>query len=234
MSIYLLEVFENSTIDIPDFGLAFNNIDILLEFVGKKSQKITPDAIEFAKELKEPGVGFFLDQEETIRVTIIPLVKESSEKTYNNLFTIALKEHAAEDKEHGPEGKDHKNTNEEKELNNNEQEEEEEETIFKNSPEILEVEKGTENAISDEVLKEGNTVVDFHDLINSHSDPKLYIKKETFDKLPKLKNKVKDPYTQVPINVATTHKIKIKRSKNTTKKNISKKLLPSPVKSVRT
>ena len=90
MSIYLLEVFENSTIDIPDFGLAFNNIDVLINYIEKKTKKLTPDTIEFAKELKDSGVGFFLDHEETIRVTIIPLVTLVTETKYDNLFSKAL------------------------------------------------------------------------------------------------------------------------------------------------
>ena len=227
MSIYLLEVFENSTIDIPDFGLAFNSIDTLIEFVEKKTKKLTPDTIEFAKELKDSGVGFFLDNEETIRVTIIPLVTSASETKYDNLFTINHKDGKKTDhkeKTDNKENTDKENTDEEnkdaenKDTNNND----EEATVIKNSHEIIEVEDGLENSISNAPLVSGDTIVDFHDLMKSHSDPKLYIRKETFDRLPKLKKKVKDPYTQVPINVATTYKIKVKNSKHTTKKNNSK------------
>jgi hypothetical protein len=270
MSIYLLEVFENSTIDIPDFGLAFNNIDILLDFVEKKTKKISPDVIEFAKELKDSGVGFFLDEEENIRVTILPLVSEASETKYNNLFAKALAHHDNDKKENpndkkddeddkkpnedkGKEdkkpnedkdkedkkpnedkGKDDKKHNENKGKENKNDDDDEndddEKTVFKTGSETIEVENGTENAISDDVLEDGDTVVDFHDLIRSHTDPKLYIKKETFDKLPKQGHKVKDPYTQVPINVATTYKIKVKSKNNTRKNNLKKVKAILPIK----
>ena len=86
MDIYLLEIYENSKSDIPDFGLSFKTMDILIEFVEKKIKKLTPENIGFAHELTVSGLSLSLDAEETIRVTLIPLIDDINDKRYTDLM----------------------------------------------------------------------------------------------------------------------------------------------------
>jgi len=178
MDIYLLEIYENSKTDIPDFGLSFNTMDLLIEFVEKKIKKLTPENIAFAHELTVSGLSLSLDPEETIRVTLIPLVEHIDDKRYNNLMNTTSK------------------------------------IKIKESANIIEVPEGSENSITLNSLKTGNTIIDFHGIKNHN--PPLYVRNTTFEKLEEPK---RDPWSLMPLKNATSYKIRTVPKKNTLKTN---------------
>ena len=86
MSIYLLETYNELSETIPDFGVAFESIELLLEFVNKQLHPITPAFETSIKEKLIVGWAIGLNDSGSIRVTKIPLIDSAENVNYTNYF----------------------------------------------------------------------------------------------------------------------------------------------------
>lgn len=230
MEVYLLEIYENKDANVPDFGLVFKTMELLLRFVEQHIKKIQPENIEYANELKETGLALSLDEEETVRVTILPVIEDVADDKYNDYITgkktksdehIDTKKHNSDknkdehndEKEHNS-GKNHNEHTDGDHNEHNKNDDGDDEVEITESKDVLELPAGTENSITTTELKEGDEIIDFFHNKDNHNDPKFMLK-SSFDKLPSPKT---DPWSRVPIIEATTYKIKLKSKNNVTQK----------------
>jgi hypothetical protein len=90
MSIYLLEIYSTKTGSIPDFGIAFDSIDKLLDYVHTQIASIEDSVKKSAKEDLDIGWSIGLDKTGLIRASKIPLVSDSKDTTYIKYFKPSL------------------------------------------------------------------------------------------------------------------------------------------------
>jgi len=86
MSIYLLEIYNAGSNSIPDFGLAFNTIEILLEYVNTQIEPVDETIQKSAKENLVVGWSIGLNKSGSLRATKIPLVSDSKNVSYIKYF----------------------------------------------------------------------------------------------------------------------------------------------------
>jgi hypothetical protein len=86
MSIYLLEIYNEKTNNIPDFGVAFESIDVLLEYVNTQIQPIEESIKKSARESLVIGWSIGLNKDDSIRVTKIPLINTAANTHYTKYF----------------------------------------------------------------------------------------------------------------------------------------------------
>jgi hypothetical protein len=86
MSIYLLEIYNEKTDTIPDFGLAFDSIDILLDYVNKQIQPIEESIRAAARNGLGIGWSIGLNKNDSIRVTKIPKINSADDINYTKYF----------------------------------------------------------------------------------------------------------------------------------------------------
>jgi len=217
MEVYLLEIYENKTANIPEFGLIFKNMDLLLKFVETHIKKLEPEYLEYAKDLKETGLSLSLNEEETVRISILPVIENVEEDKYDKYFTLnkplnLVKHEDDLNKHRGQEPDSHEGKEEEKNG-----------VLITHSDEIVELPEGTKNTLTDDNIKTGDTIVDVFHYKNMKENPR-YMLEQTYEHLDVPK---RDPWSRSPISEATTYKVKTNnsrknsknRSNNTTKKN---------------
>lgn len=86
MSVYLLEIYSTKTGSIPDFGIAFESIDKLLEYADTQIESIEDSVKKSAKEDLDIGWSIGLDKTGLIRASKIPLVSDSKNTAYIKYF----------------------------------------------------------------------------------------------------------------------------------------------------
>jgi hypothetical protein len=86
MSIYLLEIYNTGSNSIPDFGLVFNTIDILLDYVNTQIEPVDETIQKSAKENLVVGWSIGLNKSGSLRATKMPLVSDSKNATYTKYF----------------------------------------------------------------------------------------------------------------------------------------------------
>jgi hypothetical protein len=257
MEVYLLEIYKDKEANIPDFGLVFKSMDLLLKYTEQHIQKLQPNFHDDAEELKDTGLALSLNDEETVRVTILPVIEDADDDKYNEYVSHkGHKKGESDEDDKGEEGKTHHGK---KSKGDDEEEEEEEEggkdeegkahhededkdehnkgekgkahqVVKSAADEDEEDEEGdggkmidgvyvtdggeteipskSENTTTVERIKDGDTLIDFHDNKDNKENPK-YMLMSTFEKLhtPKI-----DPWNRLPILRATTYKAKIKHT----------------------
>jgi len=217
MEVYLLEIYENSSANVPDFGLVFKNMDLLLKFVSQHIKKLQPENIEYAENLKDTGLALSLDEEETVRVTILPVIEDVDNDKYDEYLT-GKRTKENDKKEHNKDYEDNKHNKHKSVSDDVIHTEEDDEVEITESGETIELPPGSENTITKEELKDGDVIVDFFRNKDRKGNPR-YILKGSYDKLKSPKH---DPWTVQPIHEATTYKIKIAKNNSTKKNNKNK------------
>jgi hypothetical protein len=85
MSIYLLEIY-NGNNAIPDFGVAFESIDLLLEYVDTQIHPIEESIKKSARETLVVGWSIGLNKGDSIRATQVPLISSATNINYTKYF----------------------------------------------------------------------------------------------------------------------------------------------------
>lgn len=91
MSIYLLEIYSTKTGSIPDFGIAFESIDKLLEYTDTQIESIEDSVKKSARDDLDIGWSIGLNKTGLIRASKIPLVSDSKNTTYIKYFKPSAK-----------------------------------------------------------------------------------------------------------------------------------------------
>lgn len=86
MSVYLLEIYNTGSNSIPDFGLAFDTIEILLEYVNTQIEPVDETIQKTAKEDLVVGWSIGLNKSGSLRATKMPLVSDSKNAAYTKYF----------------------------------------------------------------------------------------------------------------------------------------------------
>jgi hypothetical protein len=162
MEVYLLEIYENKEANIPDFGLVFKSMELLLKYTEQRITKLQPNFRDDAEELEETGLALSLNDEETVRVTILPVIEDADDDKYNKYVSHKGEKEQEKEEEKEEEGKGKKEKEEEKEeeeegkgkKEKEEEKEEEEEGEEKKEKEEEEKEKEEEEKEKEEEEEE--------------------------------------------------------------------------------
>jgi hypothetical protein len=149
MSVYFLEIYNDKSSKLPDFGLSFQDHEVLINFIERKFAPLKETLQKAIESKLSVGWTLSLNTEGTLRVSKIPMIKEYNDTKYDDYLSM------------------------------------------KPYPQINNIQKEIkiprrpkpEDKLTAEEIKEGNILVDFHDILKGPDNP-IYLKRNSYEKLP--------------------------------------------------